>query len=97
MLLQMRENYCYSKWSPYFNESYGNRLFTNFCNRSICSSGKDYVKATVAALTFYGVASELAAKAVEKGPGSFQIEFLNQLANTTSGDIEKYGKIVELE
>ena len=43
MLLQMRENYCYSKWSPYFNESYGNRLFTNFCNRSICSSGKDYV------------------------------------------------------
>ncbi|MDC2942622.1 hydroxyethylthiazole kinase [Bacillus thuringiensis] len=55
---------------------------------------KDYVKAAVAALTFYGVAAELAAaKTVEKGPGSFQIEFLNQLANTTSGDIEKYGKI----
>ena len=54
----------------------------------------DYVKAAVAALTFYGVAAELAAaKTVEKGPGSFQIEFLNQLANTTSGDIEKYGKI----
>ncbi|MDG0959031.1 hydroxyethylthiazole kinase, partial [Bacillus paranthracis] len=34
-----------------------------------------------------------AAKTVEKGPGSFQIEFLNQLANTTSGDIEKYGEI----
>ena len=31
------------------------------------------------------------------GPGSFQIEFLNQLANTTSSDIEKYGKIEELE
>ena len=73
-------------------------MFTNFCNRSICSSGKDYVKAVVAALTFYGVASELAvAKTVEKGPGSFQIEFLNQLANTTSSDIEKYGKIEELE
>ncbi|MGM2834921.1 hydroxyethylthiazole kinase, partial [Bacillus cereus group sp. Bce025] len=55
---------------------------------------KDYVKAAVAALTFYGVAAELAAaKTVEKGPGSFQIEFLNQLANTTSGDIEKYGEI----
>ncbi|PEJ98434.1 hydroxyethylthiazole kinase [Bacillus wiedmannii] len=55
---------------------------------------KDYVKAAVAALTFYGVAAELAAaKTVEKGPGSFQIEFLNQLANTTSDDIEKYGKI----
>ncbi|PFN25492.1 hydroxyethylthiazole kinase [Bacillus cereus] len=59
---------------------------------------KDYVKAAVAALTFYGVAAELAAaKTVEKGPGSFQIEFLNQLANTTSDDIEKYGKIEELE
>ncbi|PEX90040.1 hydroxyethylthiazole kinase [Bacillus cereus] len=59
---------------------------------------KDYVKAAVAALTFYGVAAELAAaKTVEKGPGSFQIEFLNQLANTTSDDIEKYGKVEELE
>ncbi|PGM61406.1 hydroxyethylthiazole kinase [Bacillus cereus] len=55
---------------------------------------KDYVKAAVAALTFYGVAAELAAaQTVEKGPGSFQIEFLNQLANTTSEDIEKYGKV----
>ncbi|MED1381413.1 hydroxyethylthiazole kinase [Bacillus mycoides] len=55
---------------------------------------KDYVKAAVAALTFYGVAAEVAAsKTVENGPGSFQIEFLNQLANTTSDDIEKYGKI----
>lgn len=55
---------------------------------------KDYVKAAVAALTFYGVAAELAAaKTVEQGPGSFQIEFLNQLANITSDDIEKYGKI----
>ena len=55
---------------------------------------KNYIKAAVAALTFYGVAAEIAAsKTVENGPGSFQIEFLNQLANTTSDDIEKYGKI----
>ncbi|QWU43388.1 hydroxyethylthiazole kinase [Bacillus sp. NP247] len=55
---------------------------------------KDYVKATVAALIFYGVAAEIAAsKTVKNGPGSFQIEFLNQLANTTSDDIKKYGKI----
>lgn len=73
-------------------------MFTNFCNRSFYSGRKDYVKAAAAALTFYGVAAELAAaKTVEKGPGSFQIEFLNQLANTTSDDIEKYGKIEELE
>ena len=76
MLLQMERELLLFEMVTYFNESYGNRLFTNFCNRSICSSGKDYVKAAVAALTFYGVASELAAaKTVEKGPGSFQIEF----------------------
>ncbi|MEN1938101.1 hydroxyethylthiazole kinase [Paenibacillus sp. 102] len=59
---------------------------------------KDYVKAAVAALTFYGVAAEIAAsKTVEQGPGSFQIEFLNQLANTTKEDIEQYGSIKEMQ
>ncbi|HEK9101594.1 hydroxyethylthiazole kinase [Bacillus pfraonensis] len=59
---------------------------------------KDYVKAAVAALTFYGVAAERAAsKTVEQGPGSFQIEFLNQLANTTKGDIEQHGSIQEVQ
>ncbi|PEY42303.1 hydroxyethylthiazole kinase [Bacillus cereus] len=59
---------------------------------------KDYVKAAVAALTFYGVAAEIAAsKTVEQGPGSFQIEFLNQLANTTANDIEQYGNIQEVQ
>ncbi|PFE03487.1 hydroxyethylthiazole kinase [Bacillus cereus] len=55
---------------------------------------KDYVKAAVAALTFYGVAAEIAAsKTVEQGPGSFQIEFLNQLANVTANDVEQYGEV----
>ncbi|WP_371388808.1 hydroxyethylthiazole kinase [Bacillus pseudomycoides] len=59
---------------------------------------KDYVKAAVAALTFYGVAAEIAAaKTVELGPGSFQIEFLNQLANITVDDIEQYGNIQEVQ
>lgn len=58
---------------------------------------KDYVKAAVAALTFYGVAAEIAAsKTAEQGPGSFQIEFLNQLANTTANDIAQYGNIQEV-
>ncbi|CAI8720803.1 hydroxyethylthiazole kinase [Bacillus cereus VDM021] len=59
---------------------------------------KDYVKAAVAALTFYGVAAEIAAsKTVEQGPGSFQIEFLNQLANTTANEIVQYGNIQEVQ
>lgn len=51
---------------------------------------KDVLKASAAALTFYGVAAE---KAVEKtngqGPGSFQIEFLNQLSIVTDEDLNR--------
>ncbi|SFJ61650.1 MULTISPECIES: hydroxyethylthiazole kinase [unclassified Bacillus (in: firmicutes)] len=58
---------------------------------------KDYVKAAVAAVTFYGVAAEIAAsKTVEQGPGSFQVEFLNQLANVTAEDVEQYGSVEEV-
>ncbi|MEH7377534.1 MULTISPECIES: hydroxyethylthiazole kinase [Bacillaceae] len=49
---------------------------------------KDLLQASVAALTYYGIAAEkAAAKTVEMGPGSFQIEFLNQLALVSSEDI----------
>ncbi|KAI7249032.1 hypothetical protein KC345_g11785, partial [Hortaea werneckii] len=44
-------------------------------------SGGDVLEAAAEALSFYGVAAEIAAEAAEtQGPGSFQIEFLNQLS-----------------
>lgn len=47
-------------------------------------SGGKVLEATAEALSFYGVAAELAAEAAEsQGPGSFQIEFLNQLSRLT--------------
>lgn len=55
---------------------------------------KDLLLAAVSALTTYGVTAELAAKRTEeKGPGSFQIELLNQLANISSEDISTYSKV----
>lgn len=55
---------------------------------------KDYVQAAASALVFYGVAAELAAsKTSEQGPGSFQIEFLNQLASVTTVELEQHEKI----
>jgi hydroxyethylthiazole kinase len=49
---------------------------------------KDLIQASVAALTVYEIAAEkAAAQTIEMGPGSFQIEFLNQLALVSSGDI----------
>lgn len=58
---------------------------------------KDFVKAAVGALTFYGVAAELAAKkTVEQGPGSFQIEFLNQLSKVTDLEVNQFGNFEKL-
>ncbi|MEH7094339.1 hydroxyethylthiazole kinase [Neobacillus vireti] len=49
---------------------------------------KDILRAAAAALAYYGIAAEKAAeKAAEAGPGSFQVEFLNQLALVTEEDI----------
>ncbi len=52
---------------------------------------KNFLRAALSALTFYGIAAE---KAFEKvgnvGPGSFQIEFLNQLALVSSEDIHQF-------
>ncbi|RFU65225.1 hydroxyethylthiazole kinase [Peribacillus glennii] len=59
---------------------------------------KDLMLASLAAVTFYGVAAERAAgKTVDKGPGSFQIEFLNQLSMTSSVDIEQYSSVTKIE
>jgi hydroxyethylthiazole kinase len=59
---------------------------------------KDVVKAAVSALTFYGVAAELTVKKIEgQGPGSFQIEFLNQLAMVNENELIQYGNFAQME
>lgn len=59
---------------------------------------KNLIMAAVSALTFYGVAAELAAQKTEgKGPGSFQIEFLNQLSLVAGDELNKYGNFEKVE
>ncbi|HWO97111.1 MAG TPA: hydroxyethylthiazole kinase [Bacillus sp. (in: firmicutes)] len=54
----------------------------------------DMMTAAVSALIYYGVAAEQAAeKTADFGPGSFQVEFLNQLANVDVEDMAKNGKV----
>lgn len=58
---------------------------------------KDHLEAATSALVFYGVAAEIAANRTdEKGPGSFQIEFLNQLSLVSSSEIDLYGSFKQL-
>lgn len=59
---------------------------------------KDFVKAAVAALTYYGVTAEFAAKkTVEQGPGSFQIEFINQLSIVSENELNQHGNFAKVE
>ncbi|HZH61608.1 MAG TPA: hydroxyethylthiazole kinase [Metabacillus sp.] len=58
---------------------------------------KDLIAASVSALTVYGVTAELAAqKTVKEGPGSFQIELLNQLMNVSTDDLHAHMKVEKL-
>ncbi|WP_436376633.1 hydroxyethylthiazole kinase [Cytobacillus sp. BC1816] len=58
---------------------------------------KDPVKAAVTSLVVYGSAAEIAAeKTGGKGPGTFQIEFLNSLYNLSAADVESYGSFEKM-
>jgi hydroxyethylthiazole kinase len=53
--------------------------------------------ASVSAVCAYGVAAEMAARSTAgRGPGSFQIEFLNQLSLITANDITQFGRIEQI-
>ncbi|MFK9090629.1 hydroxyethylthiazole kinase [Bacillus salipaludis] len=57
----------------------------------------DLMLASVAALTYYGVAAEKAAKnTAELGTGSFQIEFLNQLSLVSREDVNGYASFKKI-
>lgn len=53
---------------------------------------KNTLQAAEAALTFYGVAAEMAAKKTSL-PGTFQVEFLNALYTTTSEMVEENKRV----
>lgn len=58
---------------------------------------KNLVLASVSALATYGVTAEIAAKqTAEEGPGSFQIELLNQLMKISSKEIQTYADVEKL-
>lgn len=59
---------------------------------------KEPLEAAVSALVFYGVAAEMAAvKTAALGPGSFQIELINQLANLTGEQMDQYSLVLRRE
>lgn len=60
-------------------------------------SGGAWLEAATEALSFYGVAAEIAAeRTAGRGPGSFQIEFLNQLALVTPEQYQARSRVSQL-
>lgn len=58
---------------------------------------KDFVWAATSALVSYGVAAQIAASdAAERGPGSFQIAFLDKLAQVGADDIVRHGSFAKM-
>lgn len=63
----------------------------------LAASEGSWLEAAVEALSFYGVAAEIAAElTADQGPGSFQIEFLNQLSLVTPDTFLERSKIKQL-
>ncbi|MFJ5964182.1 hydroxyethylthiazole kinase [Bacillus sp. NPDC093026] len=61
---------------------------------AFCATGEQPLHAAASALLFYGVAAEKAALQTKgNGPGTFQMELLNELSNTSATDVITLGKI----
>ncbi|MBO7748915.1 hydroxyethylthiazole kinase [Paenibacillus sp. MWE-103] len=64
---------------------------------AVAGDGAARLEAAAEALAFYGAAAELAFAATEgRGPGSFQVEFLNRLALVTSAELREMAAIEKL-
>ncbi len=59
---------------------------------AFASVGENIVESSVAALAYYGVAAEKAAKQAQ-APGSFQLAFLNALYETSAEEVDEYAHI----
>jgi len=72
-------------------------LLTSVVGAFLGVSNGSILEAAVEAISFYGVAAEIAAdRTVLQGPGSFQIEFLNQLALVTPEVYKEKSRIKKL-
>jgi hydroxyethylthiazole kinase len=57
----------------------------------------DLLVAGASALVCYGIAAEKAARhTINEGPGSFQVQFLNELSKVTSEDVKRMASIQEV-
>ncbi|MDQ0195586.1 hydroxyethylthiazole kinase [Paenibacillus wynnii] len=72
-------------------------LLTSVVGAFLAVSNGNFLEASVEAVSFYGIAAEIAARmTAHQGPGSFQVEFLNQLALVSPEIFKEMSQIKKL-
>ncbi|WP_433748353.1 hydroxyethylthiazole kinase [Falsibacillus pallidus] len=91
-----KDTYLIENGHPMMTQVTGTGCLLTSVIGSYCAVESNHLAAAVAALTSYGIAAEMAAvKTGELGPGSFQIQFLNELANLSSEEIIQKAKFTK--
>ncbi|USB33081.1 hydroxyethylthiazole kinase [Paenibacillus sp. YPG26] len=87
--------YIVSNGHPILTKVTGTGCLLSAVVGAFLASGRSQIEAAVEAISFYGVAAELAYERTEgQGPGSFQTELLNQLAVLTPEQLQSRSRIV---
>ena len=89
---------CIHNWDPLLTKVAGSSSLLSAVIGTSAAVEENLLEAIVSGLLFNGVAAEIAANKTEgQGPGSFQIEFLNQLSLISSSELDLYGSFTKYE
>lgn len=89
-----KTTYVVSNGHPILTKVTGTGCLLTSVIGAFASVEKDLLQASTAALSYYGIAAEKAAiKTAQYGPGSFQIEFLNQLSLVSEKDLKMMASV----
>lgn len=89
-----QEAYAVRNGDPILTRVTGTGCLLGAVIAAFCAVEKNYAKAAAAALSFYGVAAERAAeRSGTDQPGTFAVEFLNELAKTGGEEMMQNGQV----
>ncbi|WP_078548838.1 hydroxyethylthiazole kinase [Litchfieldia alkalitelluris] len=97
VITDSKETYIVENGHPILTKVTGTGCLLTSVIGAFSAVEKDLLKAATSAVTCYGIAAQLAAKTtVDKGPGSFQVEFLDQLSQLTTDNITALASVSKI-
>lgn len=93
-----KHSYAVQNGSPILTKVTGTGCLLGSVIAAFCAVEKNYAKASAAALSFYGIAAERAAAiSGDEQPGTFAVQFINELHQTARTEVEASGRIEVLQ